>query len=55
MPMGTIRQVLGKGVRAGIYPISDTEVSFCKTQHLPMQTATKAFRPARLDSRIVPE
>ncbi len=26
VPMDTIRQVLGRGVRAGIYPISDTEV-----------------------------
>ena len=26
VPMDTIRQVLGCGVRAGIYPISDTEV-----------------------------
>ena len=29
MPMGTIRQVLGRGVRAGFYPISNTEVSSC--------------------------
>ena len=26
LPMDTIRQVWGEGVRAGMYPISDTEV-----------------------------